>query len=177
MLISEDTIEKINLLIQAMFNHNRTLDRFLGYADVKWALSTFNKVYHQNYAHLMPLLADELADILLKYNIAPKYYETKEDVREYPSLLDFFNVNLNEHIETYNLIKEAINTAVINGDFNVESDLKQFLRIWNNFMNQAIILRDKAKIYRDDMAMFDGFCDQFYILEKEKELLTGSDND
>lgn len=28
MLIAEETIEKINLLIQAMFNHNRTLDRF-----------------------------------------------------------------------------------------------------------------------------------------------------
>ncbi len=29
MLISDETIEKINLLIQAMFNHNKTLDRFL----------------------------------------------------------------------------------------------------------------------------------------------------
>ena len=148
MLIAEETIEKINLLIQAMFNHNRTLDRFLGWADSQWSFVTFSKVFHEKYAHLMPLLADQFADILLRYNIAPKYYETKRDVREYNSMIDFFNVNLNEHIETYELIKSAIDTATINGDLNVESDLKRLLRIWNKFMSQAILLRDKAEIYK-----------------------------
>ena len=132
MLIAEETIEKINLLIQAMFNHNRTLDRFLGWADSQWSFVTFSKVFHEKYAHLMPLLADQFADILLRYNIAPKYYETKRDVREYNSMIDFFNVNLNEHIETYELIKSAIDTATINGDLNVESDLKRLLRIWTS---------------------------------------------
>ena len=173
MLIAEETIEKINLLIQAMFNHNRTLDRFLGWADSQWSFVTFSKVFHEKYAHLMPLLADQFADILLRYNIAPKYYETKRDVREYNSMIDFFNVNLNEHIETYELIKSAIDTATINGDLNVESDLKRLLRIWNKFMSQAILLRDKAEIYKDNLAMFDGFAEQFYILQDEYNLLNG----
>lgn len=177
MLIAEETIEKINLLIQAMFNHNRTLDRFLGWADSQWSFITFSKVFHEKYAHLMPLLADQFADILLRYNIAPKYYETKRDVREYNSMIDFFNVNLNEHIETYELIKSAIDTATINGDLNVESDLKRLLRIWNKFMSQAILLRDKAEIYKDNLAMFDGFAEQFYILQDEYNLLNGIQND
>lgn len=177
MLIAEETIEKINLLIQAMFNHNRTLDRFLGWADSQWSFVTFSKVFHEKYAHLMPLLADQFADILLRYNIAPKYYETKRDVREYNSMTDFFNVNLNEHIETYELIKSAIDTATINGDLNVESDLKRLLRIWNKFMSQAILLRDKAEIYKDNLAMFDGFAEQFYILQDEYNLLNGIQND
>lgn len=177
MLIAEETIEKINLLIQAMFNHNRTLDRFLGWADSQWSFVTFSKVFHEKYAHLMPLLADQFADILLRYNIAPKYYETKRDVREYNSMIDFFNVNLNEHIETYKLIKSAIDTATINGDLNVESDLKRLLRIWNKFMSQAILLRDKAEIYKDNLAMFDGFAEQFYILQDEYNLLNGIQND
>nr|DAJ55870.1 MAG TPA: Ferritin light chain Light Chain Perdeuterated, METAL [Caudoviricetes sp.] len=177
MLIAEETIEKINLLIQAMFNHNRTLDRFLGWADSQWSFVTFSKVFHEKYAHLMPLLADQFADILLRYNIAPKYYETKRDVREYNSMIDFFNVNLNEHIETYELIKSAIDTATINGDLNVESDLKRLLRIWNKFMSQAILLRDKAEIYKDNLAMFDGFAEQFYILQDEYNLLNGIQND
>lgn len=125
----------------------------------------------------MPLLADQFADILLRYNIAPKYYETKRDVREYNSMIDFFNVNLNEHIETYELIKSAIDTATINGDLNVESDLKRLLRIWNKFMSQAILLRDKAEIYKDNLAMFDGFAEQFYILQDEYNLLNGIQND
>lgn len=177
MLIAEETIEKINLLIQAMFNHNRTLDRFLGWADSQWSFVAFSKVFHEKYAHLMPLLADQFADILLRYNIAPKYYETKRDVREYNSMIDFFNVNLNEHIETYELIKSAIDTATINGDLNVESDLKRLLRIWNKFMSQAILLRDKAEIYKDNLAMFDGFAEQFYILQDEYNLLNGIQND
>lgn len=175
MLIAEETIEKINLLIQAMFNHNRTLDRFLGWADSQWSFVTFSKVFHEKYAHLMPLLADQFADILLRYNIAPKYYETKRDTRTYSGMLDFFETNLNEHIETYELIKSAIQTAVDNGDFNVEADLKQFLRIWNKFMNQAILLRDKAQVYgEENKAMFDGFAEQFYALEDEYEMLTGN---
>ena len=177
MLIAEETIEKINLLIQAMFNHNRTLDRFLGWADSQWSFVTFSKVFHEKYAHLMPLLADQFADILLRYNIAPKYYETKRDVREYNSMIDFFNVNLNEHIETYELIKSAIDTATINGDLNVEADLKSFLRLFNRFMEQAILLRDKAQVYgENNKAMFDGFGDQFYILKEESEELNGNDD-
>ena len=121
----------------------------------------------------MPLLADQISDVLLRYNIPPKYYETKRDTREYGSMLEFFNVNLNEHIQTYELLKEAINTATVNGYLNVESDLKKILRMWNKFMSQAILLRDKAEVYKDNLAMFDGLCDQFYILQEEYDFLTG----
>ena len=130
------------------------------------------------YAHLMPLLADKFSDILLRYNISPKYYETKRDERTYSTMLDFFNTNLNEHIETYELIKSAINVATVNGDINVEADLKSLLRIWNKFMSQAILLRDKAQVYgENNKAMFDGFCEQFYILQDEYELLNKKNED
>lgn len=175
MLISEATEEKVNLLIQAMFNHNRSWDRFMAVAQVDWAMDNFTKVFHDGLAHIYLGLVDLLGDILLRYNIAPKYYETKRDTRTYSGMLDFFETNLNEHIETYELIKSAIQTAVDNGDFNVEADLKQFLRIWNKFMNQAILLRDKAQVYgEENKAMFDGFAEQFYSLEDEYEMLTGN---
>lgn len=165
MLISTETEEKINLLIQAMFNHNRTWDRFLGIASVNFVLDNFSKIFHSGLAHIYPIIADKFSDILLRYNIAPKYYETRRDVRDYANILDFFEINLEEHEKTYDLIKDAINTAVVNGDLNVEADLKQILRIWNKFMEQAILLRDKAKIYKDNIALFDGFAEQFYILK------------
>ena len=176
MLISDTTIENINLIIQAMFNHNRTLDRFLGYSDAEWAFTHFNSVYYQGYAHLMPLVADKFSDILLRYNIAPKYYETKSDTRTYTTMLDFFQTNLEEHEATYELIKKSIKEALDNGDYNVEADLKHLLRMWNKFMAQAILLRDKAQVYgENNKAMFDGFADQFYILQNEYKELTGED--
>ena len=175
MLISEATEEKVNLLIQAMFNHNRSWDRLMAVAQVDWAMDNFTKVFHDGLAHTYLGLVDLLGDILLRYNIAPKYYETKRDTRTYSGMLDFFETNLNEHIETYELIKSAIQTAADNGDLNVEADLKQFLRIWNKFMNQAILLRDKAQVYgEENKAMFDGFAEQFYALEDEYEMLTGN---
>nr|DAH50349.1 MAG TPA: hypothetical protein [Caudoviricetes sp.] len=175
MLISEETQEKLNLLIQRFFQHNRSWDNFLGFSNVEWALNHFSEVFHHGLAHLYPLLADVVADIELRYNVVPKYYTTQKDTRIYGSMLEFFNININEHIETYGIIKDAINTATVNGDLNVEADLKSLLRQFNHFMEQAILLRDKAEIYKDNLAMFDGFAEQFYVLEEEKEKLNGND--
>ena len=41
MLISNTTIENINLIIQAMFNHNRSWDRALGVLGVDFAFDNF----------------------------------------------------------------------------------------------------------------------------------------
>lgn len=177
MLISEETQQKLNLLIQKFFQLNRTWDNFLGYSNVEWALSNFSSIFHHGLAHLYPRLADLIADIELRYNVVPKYYTTEKDTRTYETMLDFFNVNVNEHTEAYELIKSAIDTATINGDLNVEADLKSFLRLFNRFMEQAILLRDKAQIYgENNKAMFDGFADQFYILKEENEELNGNDD-
>jgi hypothetical protein len=178
MLISDETQEKLNLLIQRFFQHNRSWDNFLGYSNVEWAFNHFNEVFHHGLAHLYPLLADVVADIELRYNIVPKYYETKRDTRVYGSMLEFFNININEHTETYELIKSAIDTATVNGDLNVEADLKALLRRFNHFMEQAITLRDKAQIYGEDhKALFDGFADQFYVLQQEYDDLTDDDKE
>ena len=72
--------------------------------------------------------------------------------------------------------KKSIKEALDNGDYNVEADLKHLLRMWNKFMAQAILLRDKAQVYGEsNKAMFDGFADQFYILQNEYKELTGED--
>lgn len=177
MLISNETQNKLNLLIQSFFQLNRTWDNFLGYSNVVWAFSNFSKVFHKGLAHLYPLLADKVADILLRYNITPQYYETKEDTRKYNTMSAFFDINIEEHEEVYNLIKEAINIANINGDLNVEADLKHLLRIFNHFMEQALLLKDKAVIYGEEQkALFDSFADQFYVLQNEYDYLVNGTN-
>ena len=57
-LISEQTEEKINLLIQAMFNHNRSWDRFIAVAQVDWSMDNFTKVFHDGLAHTYLGLVD-----------------------------------------------------------------------------------------------------------------------
>lgn len=47
MLISDETVEKINLLIQEMFNLNREWDRAMGVMTVDWAFDNFVKKFHE----------------------------------------------------------------------------------------------------------------------------------
>lgn len=174
MLMNEETQEVLNRIIQKMFQHNRTLDNFLGFSNVTWAWSSYSKNFHKPYAHVFPLFADFVADIELRYNIIPKYYETKEDVRKYQGMLEFFEVNLTEHSSTYELIKRGISVATIHGDLNVETDLKELLRLWNDMMEQAILLRDKAKLYgEENKFLFDSFSEQFYVIGSVVEELGG----
>lgn len=172
MLINEETIEVLNKLIQKMFQHNRTLDNFLGFSNVAWSWSNFSTYFHKPYAHVFPLFADYVADIELRYNVVPKYYETLRDTRQFSSMEDFFSENLREHKETYDLIKNGISIATLNGDLNVETDLKYLLRLWNDMMAQAILLLDKSKSCGEsNKFLFDSFSEQYYTIESVKNKL------
>src|SRR5574344_1960464 len=107
MLISNETIDKVNLVIQKMFDLNRTMDRFLAWSSTEWSFQHFGTIFHTGYAHLFPLAADFCTDILLRYNVPAKYYETHSDTRTYSNMLDFFQTNLEENEEAYNIINDA----------------------------------------------------------------------
>ena len=172
MFVSDKTINNINELIKRFFQHNRSWDNFLGYSSVEWALSNFSRVFHHGLAHLYPLLADVCSDILLDFNIVPKYGTTEADYRVYEGLEDFFIANIEEHKETYNLICKAIKEATEEGDYNVVKELDRLLRMFNKFIAQALLLKDKASVYENNLWAFDADAEQFYILGEEKEELT-----
>lgn len=164
--ISLATIEMLNRLVQRMFLHNRILDRGLSVLNVEFVMHNFESIYHSGMAHKYPLLADSISSILTDYNITTKYYDTPSDESGYTTPLDFFDKNLELHSSTYSLIKEAIDTSVENGDINVESELKNFMRTFNKYIAQSILLKDKAKSFGNNYALFDAFAEQFYILDK-----------
>lgn len=165
-------------LSQASFQLNRTWDNFLGYSNVMWAFSHFSSIYHHGLAHLYPLVADLFNDILLRYNEVPHYLETRADLRTYESMIEFFETNLAEHEEFYSMLSDAIDIADENGDKNVAKDLGHLQRMWNRFMEQAMLLRDKAQIYGEgNKWSFDAFSDQFYTLKDIADELTGNGSD
>jgi hypothetical protein len=172
MFVSQETINNVNELIKRFFQHNRSWDNFLGFCNVEWALSNFNSVFHKGLAHLYPLLADVCSDMLLDFNIVPKYGTTEADYRTYENLEDFFLANILEHKETYDLICKASKQAEANGDLNIAKELDRLLRMFNKFMAQALLLKDKADVYGDNLWAFDAYAQQFYILEDIKEELT-----
>lgn len=171
MLVSDITINNINELIKRFFQHNRSWDNFLGFASVEWALSNFSSVFHHGLAHLYPLLADVCSDMLLDFNVVPKYGTTDADYRSYESIDDFFLANIEEHRLTYELLCKAIKDAYDNNDLNVAKELDHLLRMFNKFIAQAILLKDKAEVYGDNLWAFDANAQQFYILDEVKEEL------
>ena len=174
MLLSQPTKDALYKLSQKFFQMNRTWDNLLGYAGVKWAFSKFSSVFHGGYAHLFPLLADRVNEILLRYNEVPRYLVTLEDTRTYDTMLDMFETNLDEHEEAYEMLKEAIDIADANGDKNAAKELDALLRIFNRFMETAILLRDKAQVYGEaNRWAFDAFSDQFYVITDVYDELTG----
>jgi hypothetical protein len=110
--------------------------------------------------------------MLLDFNIVPKYGTTEADYRTYENLEDFFLANILEHKETYDLICKASKQAEANGDLNIAKELDRLLRMFNKFMAQALLLKDKADVYGDNLWAFDAYAQQFYILEDIKEELT-----
>lgn len=171
MLISQITINNINELIKRFFQHNRTWDNFLGFSDVEWAMHNFSGVFHHGLAHLYPLLADVCSDMLLDFNISPKYGTTEADFRTYENIEDFFLINIEEHKETYDLIRKTKKEAMENDDLNIVVEIDKLLRMFNKFIAQAILLKDKAEIYGDNLWAFDAYAEQFYILDDIKEEL------
>ena len=172
MLVSQITIDNVNALIKRFFQHNRTWDNFLGFANVEWALSHFEGVFHHGLAHLYPLLADVCSEMLLQFNIVPQYGTTEADFRTFNDLDEFFLVNLEEHKETYKLLIKTKEDAQINGDINIVEEINKLIRMFNKFISQAILLLDKAEVYGDNLWAFDADADKFYILDNEKEELT-----
>lgn len=172
MLVSQITIDNVNALIKRFFQHNRTWDNFLGFANVEWALSNFEGVFHHGLAHLYPLLADVCSEMLLQFNIVPQYGTTEADFRTYNDLDEFFLVNLEEHKKTYELLVKTREDAEVNGDINIVEEINKLIRMFNKFISQAILLLDKAEVYGDNLWAFDADADKFYILDNEKEELT-----
>lgn len=164
MLISNETNKMLNLLIQQGFILNRIWDRGLSVLNVKFAMNNFEKIFHVGLAHKFPVdWSDTISEIQSKYNIVTEYLETYKDISDYNEPIDFFEKNLQAHQETYNIICDAIKIANVNGDFNVEAELKNFMIIFNQYMNQAILLKDKSQSFKDDYAMFDSMADKFYL--------------
>lgn len=166
MLISEETNKMLNLLVQQGFILNRLWDRGLSVLNVKFAMNNFEKIFHDGLAHRFPIdWSDTISEIQSKYNIITEYLETPTDNSDYETPINFFEKNLQYHENTYNLLCDTIRIANINADYNVEAELKGFLKLFNEYMNQAILLCDKAIMFKENYADFDFMCGKFFLFK------------
>lgn len=164
MLMSDKTSNAIDKIVQRMFYMNRICDNIVVNMSINWAMNKASKIFHEGIAHKYPLLADSYSDIQDKFNVRTRYLETPKDTTIYNSLLDAMQNVLDELLITNDIIIDAIAIASAEEDINVKVLLEENLRKLTPYINQHILLRDKAMLYKDDYVQFDNHFDDFYIL-------------
>lgn len=164
MLMSEKTSNAIDKIVQRMFYMNRICDNIVTNMSVKWSMNNASEIFHKGIAHAYPLIADMYSEIQDQFNVRTMYYETPADTTEYKNLLEAMQRVLDELLITNDVIIDAIEVAKNEEDINVKVLLEKNLRKLTPYINQHILLRDKAELYKDNYYDFDNHFDKFFIL-------------
>lgn len=160
--ISETTILNIEKLQTAYFQLNKYWDRFMSYADTKFAMKNFVRLAHPRIAHAYFFASDLFGGILTKYNIPTVYDTVYREDKEFACVGDGLEGNLERNLMVVDLFNTAIRTAVENGERQVSCELEKLFRLHNLFVDQAYLLVDKYNSCHND-CIFDGFAEQYVL--------------
>lgn len=117
-LISERLNNQLNELIGKAFSINRMLDRGMSLLMVRWKMIESSRILHPAVAHAYPgdKFADSISDYQASRDMESIYPATPIGNREYEFPIDFFKDYLAENIEFEDMIKDAVDMAVEDGD-------------------------------------------------------------
>ena len=168
MLVSENTQKILMRLIGDCYKENRYLDRLVSVLSVNFAYTHTSELIHKYIAHYFPKLADLIGETCLeRYNI-PVYYEsTPEAGQNYASVEEIIE-ELEKHMITFqSTLMGACKIINENNDVHIYVELLEFLEDFNKIVEQAILLKDKIKIY-GTRPSFDRHINGFWILKDEE---------
>lgn len=165
-LISQPTVKLINQVSKQCFQLNRFWDRAVSVLDVDFAMKQASSLLHKDFAHKFPLLADDINEILTKYNINVDYDVTEADDSKYANIQEVFTKGLNEILKLRLLAMAAKESARTSGEGDVEAMIGRFLDKLSAYVAQSLALKDKADQYKDNAAGFDHDISKFFDAEK-----------
>lgn len=125
MIISEAVCQKINTILQLSFQCNAEADNFAYNLDFL-NFNNISEYYHNNFAHAFPELADKITDFMKQINIRAIRLGLPNYTEAYQTLNAIFADNLSM-IQNYRQhIKELIELADINNDYEVKIFFEEF---------------------------------------------------
>lgn len=154
-LIHNSTLSKLDELSQRFFWMNKKIDRMKSVLDVSFTMPILAGLVHEKLAHMYPLLADKVSDIQEMFNYDANYLGVEAATEYYDSVQEMMEKLYEWTLETNNLIREAANVALSEGDFNVYTRLLDIADEYSNYVSNAILLRDKAEGYGDELMSMD----------------------
>lgn len=167
MLINEKTSKELDILYGQMFSLNSVFDNACSFMLNEWAMVQAENIIHHNLAHLFPLLADKVSGIKDDYDMRSIRPVVPEHSETYENLVDMFDKLLDECTATYEMIKIVNNTAIENGDFNVQVGLISLMQDYSKVYGQVLTLNNKAHQLVDNFERFDAHIDNWGIVGLE----------
>ena len=165
-LISIKLNNQLNDLVGKAFSINRMLDRGMSLLAVRWKMIKSSNILHPLVAHAYPgdKFADSISDYQALRDMETVYPQTPAGDREYESPIDFFKDFFAENIEFEDMIKDAIDTAIEDGDHNTKKFLDGLLSRLSPYTSLSKDLVDLVGICENDkfkLIMLDSEIDDY----------------
>lgn len=167
MNVTQTTIDVLYQLIEEAFSMNRFFDRAVSVLGVKFAMNNTAQLCHKSgFAHYYPTLSDSIGDACLeRYNITVEYGATPEGKEDYNSVQEIIELCQEKVLDFQNMYIGAMKVAFDNGDLHIYTSLSEFLEGLSQRSEQIILMVDKLKLYKDNLASYDAHIkDHFWIL-------------
>lgn len=168
-LITEKVNSKLNDIIGKCFLINRFLDRGMSLLAVEWKLPNCAKVLHPKLAHAYPsdIFADSISEYQTERDMLSVYPETPIGNEKYESVLSFFVRYHRENIELQDMIYDAIDECIEDGDHTTKVFLDSLLKRLSVYTNQSKTLVDAFSKYGDEdfsLQMLDVNIEKYIIV-------------
>lgn len=155
MLMTQETYDKLNILIAKTFEMNAFADNIAYNIDFSQYPRT-GAIYHEAFAHHFPEIADTLSNLMIKLDARPVRHSL-------PGYTDDYNGNIVKMFEdTLTMcdiyrqeIISVIETAEDNGDIEVKIALEEFLLEFLPYKKQAGVWATQANRYEENYKAFD----------------------
>lgn len=151
-LISEALNVSLNNLIGKANTINRLLDRQMSLLSNKFLMKNASKLLHPRHAHFFSLvMADLIGDYQDKRSNLTEYPGTEDEVgrRDYQFPRELFNDSLMMIIEFENMIHDAIEIAIEEGDYTTKQFLNELLEKLIEDIDLAQTMAEMSKLWGD----------------------------
>lgn len=155
MLISEETKLQLDELVKYSFDANAVVDNY-AYNLAFYRFPNIEEIVHLSFAHKFPEFSDIITDMMIRLNARPVRKGLPDHVEDFSGDLYKIFEGILGLCNTYReSVIDVIDTAEMNGDYEVKIRLEEFLIMFESYRKQADIWFEYAKRYKDDYKSFD----------------------
>lgn len=171
--VTHETHLAVQELTSLAYVTNAKIDRMKSVLVADLAYNETSEVVHEFIAHYFSNgIGDALSEKCLeRYNISVVFGNIPKMDKNYGSVAEVLEELQDICIDFQNAMSECIHIAVSNNDRHISSDLFEFMRDYNQIVDQVILFVDKIHLYKTEPSFDAHLKDHFFLLDGKLELL------